>query len=158
MLLNESKNIPELRKFTKFHPTNVETAQKEIDGVIQVVNNLIGSLQEDDGIIEDFYSRQKSHTLGQLTQIMKIDQIDIDTKVQLREKDKIRMVEHNSDLELKFYDLQISMPSDCKDFLNQLMLKDSPTAIKDIDSILDVESKILTSKQLSKVGVLEIMA
>ncbi|MFD2565303.1 cupin domain-containing protein [Aquimarina rubra] len=156
VLIEKSKSILPLRKFTKFHMMNEEEKNNEIKEVTDVVINLIKELQQDEEIIDDFYSRQKSIAQGQLSQMVNIDRIDKDSKIKIREKNKFRMIKNCEKIDVKFYDLKLSMPIQCELFLNTLIVQDKPLPIHKINCNLDDESKILVTKQLSKIGVLDI--
>ncbi|WP_378177186.1 cupin domain-containing protein [Aquimarina sp. SS2-1] len=156
VLIEKSKSILPLRKFTKFHTMDENDKNAEINEVTNVVITLIKELLQDEEIIDDFYSRQKPIAQGQLNQMVNIDQIDKDSKIKIREKNKFRMNRNCEKIDVKFYDLKLSMPIQCESFLNSLITKNEPLPIHKINCDLDDESKILITKQLSKIGVLDI--
>ncbi|SEL79579.1 Cupin superfamily protein [Aquimarina amphilecti] len=158
VLLEKSKSMLPLRKFTKFHTIDENDKNNEILEVTKVVTALIKELQGDEEIIDDFYSRQKAIAQGQLSQIIHIDSINKDSKIKIREKSKFRMVTNCGKINVKFYDLKLSMPIQCKSFLSTLIKEDKALPIHKINCNLDDESKILVTKQLSKIGVLDIVS
>ncbi|AXT56184.1 hypothetical protein D1815_10615 [Aquimarina sp. AD1] len=156
VLLEKSKSILPLRKFTKFHSINENDKNEEIIEVTNVVTELIKKLQQDDEIIDDFYSRQKAIAQGQLSQIVNIDCINKDSKIKIREKNKFRMIKNCEKIDVKFYDLKLSMPIQCESFLNVLINENQALPIHKIHCNLDDQSKILVTRQLSKIGILDI--
>ncbi|GAA0726297.1 cupin domain-containing protein [Aquimarina litoralis] len=156
VLIEKSKNNLPLRKFTKFHLMDGKEKSKELEEIKQVVTALIENLQHDEEILDDFYSRQKAIAQGQLKQMINIDKINENSTIKIREKNKFRITSLNTKINVKFYDLKLSMPIQCEPFLDRLIAEDHPLPIHKIDCNLDNESKVLVTKQLSKIGVLDI--
>ncbi len=124
--------------------------------MIDAVKNLINTLESNEDLLDDFYARQKSITKGHLMQMLDINKIDVNSKIRLKEKHKLRIAKNDTSLSIKFYDLKLNMPSAAESFLIALFKSDQPETIKKIDCTIDEESRVLMAQELSKIGVLEV--
>lgn len=156
MLLERSKNHLSLRRFTKLHQLpNIDYSNEKTE-VINALKEIINNLEQDEELIDDFYSRQKSISKGHLLQMLDTSKLDGNSKIVLREKHKIRISQNDEKFSVKFYDLQLSMPIAAESFLSALFSTNEPQVVKDIPCTIDEESRILMAQELSKIGLLEV--
>lgn len=156
LLLERSKNHIALRRFTKFHEVNGVSYEQEKIEVVKTLKQLIHQLEQDEELIDDFYSRQKSISKGHLLQMLDIDAINKTSKIRLTEKHKMRISKNDDILSIKFYDINLKMPVIAESFLASLFATEKYKMVKDIDCTIDEESRVLMAKELSKIGALEV--
>ncbi|GER59761.1 hypothetical protein ULMA_18690 [Patiriisocius marinus] len=156
MLLERSKNHLALRRFTKLHELPNINYNQEKTEVIDALKEIINSLEKDEELIDDFYSRQKSISKGHLLQMLDVHALNGDSKILLKEKHKIRISQNEEVFSIKFYDLQLTMPLAAESFLSALFSFTTPQRVADIPSSIDKESSILMAQELSKLGLLEV--
>ena len=156
MLLERSKKHLALMRFTKLHELpNLDYNQEKIE-VIDALKEIINTLEKDEELIDDFYSRQKSISKGHLLQMLDINTLNGESKILLKEKHKIRISQNEDVFSIKFYDLQLTMPLAAESFLSALFSSTTPQRVADIPCTIDEESSILMAQELSKIGLLEV--
>lgn len=156
MLLERSKNHLALRRYTKLHDLPNLDYNQEKKEVIEALKEIITTLEKDEELLDDFYSRQKSISKGHLLQMLDVNAINADSKILLREKHKIRISQNEDVFSIKFYDLQMTMPLAAASFLESLFSNNIPQRVADIPCTIDEESRVLMSRELSKIGLLQV--
>lgn len=154
MLSLYSKEIPALRKYTKFHRINRTQLETELGEVKQVVGKLISELLSDDLIQTEFQRQRKPTMKGMLNQVIHLNELSLTSKVCLSEPENLRTKELDSELELKFYDIKVNIPDFCQGFINSLMSNPNGIKISEIDCELDDDGMITLSKELVNNGIL----
>ena len=155
MLSLYSKEIPSLRKYTKFHQLPAATKESEIQEIKEAVASLIDNLLIDDTILTEFQRHRKPTMKGMLGRVMNLDRLNLDSVISLSEPENLRIIHSESTLELKFYDISITVPVFCKGFLECLMSNNRGMVLRDIQSELDDEGMLTLSKELISNGILQ---
>lgn len=154
-ILEKAKDHSVLRKHPKLHERTAESEADKKD-IMEIVSELMESLESDEEILNDFYAKEKSLAKGQLLQAMRLEEIELDSKIIAREKDRIRISKEGDQVQVMFYDIKVSFPDHCMSFINELLETENPVKIEDIQSGLDNESKLLLAKELAKQGIVEV--
>jgi len=153
-LIKNSKNFTTLRKYPPFHlnqSSNLDTEELQT-----ICNNIINDILTSNEIQDDFYSKQKSISKGQLLQVINLDTINENTEIKISDLKRCRIEKTDENISIKFFDVNVTFPIYCLGFIEKLIHTNTYQSIKTIDSELDEESKIVLCKELSKNGIISI--
>lgn len=95
---------------------------------------------------------------GQLSQLRAIEELDIDTEVELRETVLVHASEHNGSFELTFDGKEVAFPARIRDEVSWVLERDDPFTAADLPGDLDDESRLVLVRRLIREGLLRISA
>ena len=95
---------------------------------------------------------------GQLSQLRAIDELDVDTEVELRETVLVHASEHNGSFELTFDGKEVAFPARIRDEVSWVLERDDPFTAADLPGDLDDESRLVLVRRLVREGLLRISA
>src|SRR5918993_361258 len=95
---------------------------------------------------------------GQLFQLRAIDELDVDTEVELRETVLVHASEHNGSFELTFDGKEVAFPARIRDEVSWVLERDDPFTAADLPGDLDDESRLVLVRRLIREGLLRISA
>lgn len=148
--------------FKKYIPPSFANSINDQD-YLQHVDLLLEKLKSDlysqDGLNrfkKNLFSRAAKHIPDQFSELLNLSSIDLDTKVQ-RRKDIYAWIETDDDFAiLNIYSTKIELPIESKEILEYIIDSKNPFLVKDLDDILDDDSKIFIIKKLVKEGLLQV--
>ena len=95
---------------------------------------------------------------GQLSQLRAIEELDVDTEVELRETVLVHASEHNGSFELTFDGKEVAFPARIRDEVSWVLERDDPFTAEDLPGDLDDESRLVLLRRLIREGLLRISA
>jgi hypothetical protein len=95
---------------------------------------------------------------GQLSQLRAIEELDVDTEVELRETVLVHVSEHNGSFELTFDGKEVAFPARIRDEVSWVLERDDPFTAADLPGDLDDESRLVLVRRLIREGLLRISA
>ena len=95
---------------------------------------------------------------GQLSQLRAIEELDVDTEVELRETVLVHASEHNGSSELTFDGKEVGFPARIRDEVSWVLERDDPFTAADLPGDLDDESRLVLVRRLIREGLLRISA
>jgi JmjC domain len=95
---------------------------------------------------------------GQLSQLRAIEELDVDTEVELRETVLVHASEHNGFFELTFDGKEVVFPARIRDEVSWVLERDDPFTAADLPGDLDDESRLVLVRRLVREGLLRISA
>jgi ribosomal protein L16 Arg81 hydroxylase len=95
---------------------------------------------------------------GQLSQLRAIEELDVDTEVELRETVLAYASEHNGSFELTFDGKEVAFPARIRDEVSWVLERDDPFTAADLPGDLDDESRLVLVRRLVREGLLRISA
>jgi len=95
---------------------------------------------------------------GQLSQLRAIEELDVDTEVELRETVLVHASEHNRSFELTFDGKEVAFPVRIRDEVCWVLEREDPFTAADLPGDLDDESRLVLMRRLIREGLLRISA
>ena len=95
---------------------------------------------------------------GQLSQLRALEELDLDTEVELRETALVHASERNGSLELTFDGKEVAFPARIQDEVSWVLERDDPFTAADLPGDLDDESRLVLVRRLVREGLLRISA
>jgi hypothetical protein len=95
---------------------------------------------------------------GQLSQLRALEDLDVDTVVELREPVLVHASEHNGSLELTFEGKEVAFPARIRDEVSWVLERDDPFTAADLPGDLDDKSRLVLLRRLVREGLLRISA
>ena len=94
----------------------------------------------------------------QLSQLRALEELDLDTEVELRETALVHAAERNGSFELTFDGKQVAFPTRIQDEVCWVLGRDDPFTAADLPGELDDESRLVLIRRLVREGLLRISA
>lgn len=154
-LLEASKDHLALRRYPRFKYSGEESNEHEKQ-VMGIVNELILGLRSDVDVQDMFFADQRPIIPGMLLSNDQVHNLNADSMVSLRDKSQLRMVKTGETLTVKFYDIKLEIPAAAADFIDFLVESNAEVKVSQIKSVLDLESKLLLTKELIRNGILNL--
>jgi hypothetical protein len=95
---------------------------------------------------------------GQLSQLRAIEELDVDSEVELRETVLVHASEHNGSFELTFDGKEVAFPARIRDEVSWILERDEAFTAADLPGDLDDESRLVLVRRLVREGLLWISA
>jgi hypothetical protein len=95
---------------------------------------------------------------GQLSQLRAVEELDVDTEVEVRGTVLVHASEHNGSFELTFDGKEVAFPARIRDEVSWVLERDDPFTAADLPGDLDDESRLVLVRRLVREGVLRISA
>jgi Cupin superfamily protein len=95
---------------------------------------------------------------GQLSQLRALEELDLDTGVELRETALVHASERNGSLELTFDGKEVAFPARIQDEVFWVLERDERFTAADLPGDLDDESRLVLVRRLVREGLLRISA
>jgi hypothetical protein len=95
---------------------------------------------------------------GQLSQLRALEELDLDTEVELRETALIHASERNGSFELTFDGKEVAFPARIQDEVTWILERDDRFTAADLPGDLDDESRLVLVRRLVREGLLRISA
>ena len=95
---------------------------------------------------------------GQLSQLRALEELDLDTEVELRETALVHASERNGSFELTFDGKEVAFPARIQDEVSWVLERDDPFTAADLPGDLDDESRLVLVRRLVREGLLRISA
>jgi hypothetical protein len=130
-------------------------------GVDELVDVLRGRLTTD--AVERRAAKKLARTRrpirdGQLSQLRAIEELDVDSEVELRETVLVHASEHNGSFELTFDGKEVAFPARIRDEVSWILERDEAFTAADLPGDLDDESRLVLVRRLVREGLLRISA
>ena len=95
---------------------------------------------------------------GQLSQLRAVEELDVDTEVELRETVLVHASEHDGSFGLTFDGKEVAFPARIRDEISWVLERDDPFTAADLPGDLDDESRLVLVRRLIREGLLRISA
>jgi hypothetical protein len=95
---------------------------------------------------------------GQLSQLRAIEELDVDSEVELRETVLVHASEHNGSFELTFDGKEVAFPARIRDEVSWILEREDAFTAADLPGDLDDESRLVLVRRLVREGLLRISA
>jgi hypothetical protein len=130
-------------------------------GVDELVDVLRGRLTTD--AVERRAAKKLARTRrpirdGQLSQLRAIEELDVDSEVELRETVLVHASEHNGSFELTFDGKEVAFPARIRGEVSWILERDDAFTAADVPGDLDDESRLVLVRRLVRDGLLRISA
>ena len=130
-------------------------------GVEELVDALRGRLTADAverRAAENLARTRRPIRDGQLSQLRAIEELDVDTEVELRETVLVHASEQNGSFELTFDGKEVAFPARIQDEVSWVLERDDPFTAAELPGDLDDESRLVLVRRLVREGLLRISA
>lgn len=154
LLLDVSKDHTILRRFPKFHQD--ASIDQEAEQLSELLLKLIASVNDHSEIAHDFFSKQRQISSGLLQQTVATKTVQPSSEIALYDPNNTRIIPNGEVVEVYHYDVKVSLPKACHNFLSQLKKADGYTSIYALTCELTTEEKVLLAEELQTVGLLKI--
>lgn len=144
-----------LRKRPKFNSfyDNDTTEEEEIESLVK---DILFRTRKDKAITEEFDAVKSAYFDGMVKSVFKIDELNKSSEIKISDKENLKLIEYDECLELKFYNIQMNLPLELTNIINQLIVNDTIT-INDLDQDYTIDSRIELVQELVKNGIVVIL-